>query len=472
MKRQLIYILLGMVMVFTSCENWFDVSPQTEIKEDDLFKDENGYFDALLGVYTIMASEELYGKNLTMGFMDAIVQDYNISSSAHPLYFATKFDYKNTTRRPLIDKIWGKMYEAVVNVNNLLEKMPGADRGTFADNNYELIYGEALALRAYLHFDLLRLFGPSFKMDKDRKCIPYVKTVSKQNTPYSSAEEVVEQCIADLEQALVYLEDDPVQDAMQKEDNIYRMNRKTRLNLYAVKGLLARIYMYADNRGKALEYATILIEKDSLPLTKNMSGVRNDRIFSGELLFAVFVDKMSSWADDYFNHSAMGYDLQQLEFYLDEFYEKNAGFGKDIRYEQFNIKDSYGKLNKYLMSSSDAYESKYKVPMLRLSEIYYIAAEATDNPEDAARWLNLMRKARGLEEKTFAEGDIETYLTAEYRREFYGEGQLFYRYKWLNSNTIAEGYLQKDISSQKEEVYLLPLPDQEKEFGNTANHSN
>ena len=75
MKKVIIYTLLmfGCLSILTSCEDWFDVSPKVEIKEDDLFKDEDGYFDALVGVYSIMASENLYGKNMTMGFMDALV---------------------------------------------------------------------------------------------------------------------------------------------------------------------------------------------------------------------------------------------------------------------------------------------------------------------------------------------------------------------------------------------------------------
>lgn len=470
MRKIWIYILLLTVIspLFASCEQWFDVSPKVEIKEDDLFKDENGFFDALVGVYSIMAKQELYGDQMTMGFMDALVQNYSLTNTANSLYYVAQFDYKNTRIRPTVDNFWNRMYEAVVNVNNLLVRLEKADKSIFSEDNYGLIKGEALALRAYLHFDVLRMFGPSFKMDKSRRCMPYVKTVSKKNTPYSTPEQVVEQCVNDLQEALGYLSTDPVQNKVQDDGNIYRMNRKTRLNLYAVRGQLARVYMYGENPVKALEYARTLVDNDTLPLTTNMQGVKNDRIFSGELLFGLFVDNLASWTDNYFRKG--DYELFQLDYYLTEFYEVNAGLGKDIRYvEQFNIESYNGKLNKYLNASSDAYTARYRIPMLRLSEIYYIAAEATTNPEEAARWLNMVRTARGLAEKAFnGFPEIQTYLTAEYRREFYGEGQLFYRYKWLNSKTIAEGYLVKNIADRMEAVYLFPLPDQEREFGDVA----
>lgn len=109
--------------------------------------------------------------------------------------------------------------------------------------------------------------------------------------------------------------------------------------------------------------------------------------------------------------------------------------------------------------------------MLRLSEMYYVAAECTTDLEESARWLNLVRKARGLEERAFTSfSEVESYLTAEYRREFYSEGQLFYRYKWLNATAID--YSTVSIADKLEEVYIFPLPDQEREFGGVANGNN
>lgn len=472
--RKHIYVLVGLLTLFTSCESWFDVDPRTEIKEKDLFKDENGFFDALVGIYSIMGRQALYGDELTMGTPEAMVQNYYISSTAHPLYYMTKFDYENTRVRPTINAFWTNLYEAVVNVNNLLENLEKANKKIFSENNFELIKGEALALRAYLHFDILRLFGPSFKMDKDRKCIPYVTTVSKKNTPYSSPVEVVSLCIKDLEEAASLLVDDPIVKKDVNEDNIYRMNRTTRLNLYAVQAEMARIYHYAGDKTNALKYALMLIENKELSLITDMQGVKKDRIISSELLFSLFVDNLSNWADEHFDHSSMGYDYLQMTYYLDEFYDKAAGLGNDIRYEsQFTIADYNGKLAKYLSKSGDSYYSKYRIPMLRLSEIYYIAAESTTDIDKASDWLNQVRRARALEQKSFADfAAVETYLTAEYRREFYGEGQLFYRYKWLDSNTIAEGYLVQNITDRKEKVYILPLPEQEEEFGGVADQNN
>lgn len=242
------------------------------------------------------------------------------------------------------------------------------------------------------------------------------------------------------------------------------------MNLYATQALMARIYHYAGDKTNALRYAGTLIDNENLKLITSTMGVKNDRVISSELLFALFVDNLSDWADNHFRHSSYGYDYYQMQFYMDEFFDKNAGTGSDVRYDaQFDIDGSNMKLSKYLSKDADSYNAKFRVPMLRLSEMYYIAAESTDDIDYASDLLNSVRRARALEPITYADFNaVESYLTREYRREFYGEGQLFFRYKWLDSDNIADGYLIKNVSSRKEKVYMLPLPDQEKEFGGTA----
>lgn len=467
MKKHTLFICL--LILLSSCENWFDVEPRTEIKEEKLFSDENGYFDALIGVYTIMGKPSLYGDMLTMSLQDGIVQNYYVTSSAHPLYYITKMDYENTRVRPSIDNIWNGLYNAIVNTNNIIANIEQSDRKIFSGENYNIIKGEALALRAYLHFDILRMFGPSFKMDKTKKCMPYVETVSKENTPYSSPEEIIEKCTKDLKEALILLENDPITGNTSDYGNIYLMNRTTRMNIYAVQATLARIYHYAGNKTEALKYAQPFTEHEKLSLISNLTAVNTDRLLSQEIIFALFVDNISSWAEDHFGSSNLGYDYFQYGFALDMVFEKNAGLGLDIRYSAlFNENASMYKLNKYLYNTGDAYNAKYRIPMLRLSEMYYIAAESTNNLEDAKTWLNDVRSARGLEGKDFTSfEEIEKYLIDEYRREFYGEGQLFYRYKMLNADEIKIGYTTINLENKKEEAYILPLPEQEEQFGGT-----
>ena len=43
-----------MTMLFSACADWVNVSPKDEIEADKLFKSENGFKVALIGVYSRM----------------------------------------------------------------------------------------------------------------------------------------------------------------------------------------------------------------------------------------------------------------------------------------------------------------------------------------------------------------------------------------------------------------------------------
>ena len=64
-----------------------------------------------------------------------------------------------------------------------------------------LYKGELLALRAYLHFEMARIFAVPFASGDaaaKAKAIPYVTTYGIEVTPYSSLDKVFELIVADL----------------------------------------------------------------------------------------------------------------------------------------------------------------------------------------------------------------------------------------------------------------------------------
>lgn len=46
MKIKNIFLTLAVAVASSACSDWFDVSPKTDIKTDDLFKDETGFQSA------------------------------------------------------------------------------------------------------------------------------------------------------------------------------------------------------------------------------------------------------------------------------------------------------------------------------------------------------------------------------------------------------------------------------------------
>ena len=80
----------------------------------------------------------------------------------------------------------------------------------FTGNNYNIIQGEALALRAMLHFDMLRLFGPVYSRNPEATSIPYYTSEVLSPEPLLPASEVMTKIIQDLQEARILLNEDPV----------------------------------------------------------------------------------------------------------------------------------------------------------------------------------------------------------------------------------------------------------------------
>ena len=74
---------------------------------------------------------------------------------------------------------------------NTLLKNADEKKNLFTGDQYNWITGEAYALRAMLHFDLLRLFGPVYKTNKEGRAIPYNKEFVLSGTDLLSASKVL-----------------------------------------------------------------------------------------------------------------------------------------------------------------------------------------------------------------------------------------------------------------------------------------
>ena len=72
---QIISFLLAAVTL-SGCENWLDVKPETEVNEDDMFNTEQGFMDALYGIYVNMGKSDLYGGTLQTA-LDMTAQYYS-----------------------------------------------------------------------------------------------------------------------------------------------------------------------------------------------------------------------------------------------------------------------------------------------------------------------------------------------------------------------------------------------------------
>ncbi|MCT4646823.1 MAG: RagB/SusD family nutrient uptake outer membrane protein [Carboxylicivirga sp.] len=469
MKNLTLIYLIVLPFIFSSCEEWFDVSPSSEVKADVLFSSEEGFNDALVGAYTNLTQHSLYGGNSNMLLLDVLANEYhNIEELGvgSPYYYAHLYDYNHSSVQPKINSIWSEKYSIVANCNSLLNQID-SKKSIFTSSNYQVIKAEALALRAMMHFDLLRLFGPIYDLGSDQMAIPYVDQFGVEVFPQLTAAIVIEKIVTDLsESKKLLLESDPIIPDVETPSGSLLLPRTGRLNYYAVTGLLARVYLYSNDKPNALIAAKEVIESELFELAdyntvQNILESEKSRTLTKEHLFAIDKFDLEDLFDKYYDPNLVSTDNNALRFNKniidDEIYELGGSITPDFRKDLWftDIDQSTSAFTKYQYGND--------VPLLKVSEMYLIASECTADDTEALFYLNELRYHRGLEDLSeMSLSEINDEIAKEYRKEFQGEGQLFYFYK-RNMYQQLPGLAEfSDIKA----VYVLPIPDDEYTFGN------
>lgn len=453
-------ILLSLILlggICTGCDRFLDVQPKDQYTEKQLLATRGGYYTAMNGLYNNLTSNSLYGKNLSYELIDVISKRYAPLAKSTYLTSLNSWGYAEENVSKALESTWATAYTTILNCNVILENL-ATQQGILSPAETNLMKGELLALRAFLHFDMLRLFGPIYKEDPSAPSIPYNESVKIMNLPLLSADSIVHNKIMrDLNEAEKLLAKDPVipegpmASALEDENEVYLRYRQLRMNYYAVLALKARVYLYAGEKDKALQAAYKLLKDKTVsewfpPVDPNKllaNNVDPDRVFSTEVLMGIYMKKRGDIYTYSFDAENAGNNFLQSR---NSFVDGNlfAGETQDYRYQsQWAQATSIGVtghiFTKYkAIQDGDAklFYSSF-MPLIRLSEMYYIAAECEPKVSDGNSWLNQIRTLRGLPEITITdENELMSKLRIEYLREFWGEGQIFFMYKRLFVNIL------------------------------------
>lgn len=462
----------------SACSNWLDVQPYDQISEEQLFSSEEGFQKLLNGIYIELCSTDLYGGALGPEMIEVMGGAYEIGDDAikwgnYP--DLKRYDYTSDYWRDRLDATWNKAYSLILNCNKLLEGLEGRE-SLFAAGHASIIRGEALALRAMLHFDLLRIFGPVYSQNPEALAIPYYTSRTTTPEPRLAANKVIEQILVDLTRARVELSADPVRTEgtlMSSDPNggsSFLRYRALRMNYYAVTALEARMQLYAGNRSEAFARAMEVIraaDQGIFPFVQRSAVIGTedpDRIFSTEVLFALSHNNRNQIFLDYFSPTRTTFVFKMESALIDQVIygggQQTGGYQDDYRNRVgWSLSGSNRYFYKYAdMENTGAIENTM-IPMLRLGEMYLIAAEAqSDVLAYGTSYVNILRNNRGI--STTLPELTEELLIYEYIRELYGEGQLFYLYKRLNT-TIIRSATASQNTLPSSNVFVVPLPDSE-----------
>lgn len=473
MKR-ILYIFIGLLFSLTSCNDWLDVELDNKVDDDKLFNTAEGFKEALAGVYSKMSKSSMYGGRLTMEYIDVLAQYYNTNSTYE---YWKDYDYNNSGCRSIISGMWNNLYSCISQVNCILE-WTDKNAGVLSESDRNQIRGEALALRAFLHFDIYRLFAPDVKWAQNAEGIPYNKEFGVSLPPMYLTKEVVQLVINDLLEAEKCLQNDPIQnvvpymirtstsagDVVDQAAKDEMDKYVARVNLYSVKAMLARAYQarreYAAAVSKAKEVIDSgkfrLLEASSIDQSENMV----DLLFSDEHIFSLRNKELSTYTKSIFKETSGGLSAALR---MEGAYNLYDGNRDDFRYSKWYVDFD---VIKYVPDSNSIFTTK--VPLIKLSEMYLLIAECTydTDPDEARRYVNMLRRhrIRGNQEGA---GDW-MYLSREdifkeMRREYIGEGQMWFVYKRNRLN--LSGGLTGTIEAS-DDIFVFPLPDEEIESGN------
>lgn len=460
MKKMILMIWVG--MAFAGCNDWFDVSPKTEMKADDMFQDERGFRDALIGSYSLMTVDGTYGKEMVMGFTEVLAQSYDglASSLTSPYLNTAKYAYTEASEEGKLKAIWKGQYKVIANLNGMLSYVEGQKK-VFTPGMYEVVKGEALALRGFLHFDLLRLYAPAPVVGKELNAIPYVDNYTNQAFPQLTVGQVLQRIVADVDSARNYLKTADywrpgAVEADSANFSVYFRERVIHMNYYAATALLARVYLYQGEKGKAFTLAKEVIDSERFPLIAGGGITSVSRLFPKEHIFSISKDKFNKVLEGLFSQGNTTDAVSVTAAKVSQMYD-NESINTDLR-KTWWFEDT--KMVKFNNSS--------RIPLIRVPEMYLIAAESAQTTSEGLGYLNelrIHRNLRALDDFGDDRAGFEQALYEETLRELFLEGQLFYYFKRNNQAKLPG--VGEPIDPKV--VYCPPIPLEEFEFGNMKN---
>lgn len=485
--NKILQVLL-LAFLISGCTDWLTVEDMDKFTESQVFTSETNIQQALNGIYIGMGENTLYGRDLSVGTVELLGQQYALSGASSEKnvlkYSMLNYVYSTETAKSKFLSIWTKAYSAILNVNNFINKLDKTE-GVITTAKKDILLGEAYGLRAYLHLDLLRLFGPVYLTDSTSISIPYRKEAKIEYNERIAANEVMGYIMSDLNRSIDLLKNDPVvtlgvmtlpEDSLtadQKATPEFYRYRNRRINYYAASTLKVRALMYRNDKIAAAELAKSLLESSAVPekfpWAKNEKVFLNnqeDRIFSTEVLFGVHASSMyENWTDLF---SPGKTDASSLYAgpteNLEKLYEL-SGSGSFSLCNDWRSKNwlPYTQDSKYMVTyklSKSTTETTfwYFQPLIRKAELYYTLAEC----ERDIAYLNEVRTKRSVKkvEDIRPNYDIDEETQDEFRREMFNEGQIFFYYKRRAMLSIPNGSSSGNISMSSAK-YIIPIPNSE-----------
>jgi len=413
----------------SSCGKFLNEQPTNSSNAESAISTLTDAEVVLNGIMRTMSGKDYYGRNFFL-YGDVKGGDLTIMSQGRGMDYLYLFNQSAETSAG--QGYWKVGYSCIMNINNLIENIEALQEdGMTGLDEY---YGAAHALRAILYFDLVRLYALPYNMDKSSDGVPLVlRTLEADERPSrATVKEVFDQILSDLETAQGLMEKTPVDKYP---------------GYYAAVAEEARVRLYMEDWTGALQACRKIIGSGRYYLYNPVEWVDSwSKQFGSESIFEIGIDTESDLETESLGFYYMAYKrvsnaagwFLASDYYLDLLSEDPD----DVRWGVMD-EDEWGEINntvrlgacykyvggKNLPGDGKATYSAVNVKVIRLSEIYLIAAEAaleSGNRQQAADYLNEIRQRSPNLEKATASNISVDMILDERGKELFGEGQRFF----------------------------------------------
>lgn len=461
-----------------SCKKVIDLYPQSNLNTGTYYSNLEEVKAALTGCYNGMQ------RSLSNEWQFTELRSDNAKQGAPGSTASANRDLSDldmfipATSQQQIYNYWLATYNNIRNVNILLEKLgvtydPGSGAITFnainipvTETDRRQLAGEAMFIRAYHYFNLVRLFGGVFLVHK-----PVSPVEAKQMNRVSVAEtyKLVE---ADLLTAAASMNNLKFSQTPPTE-----LGRATR---WAAKGLLGKVYLTLNRKADAITQLQDVITNSGYSLQStyaNVFSISNE--MNSEILFAIRYKAGGLGLGSHFGNTfaplgtgsavingdgdGLNYPTADLDT------ATNGDLRKPTLIGVFGT-GSAAKwyVKKYLFPVTLVDDGESDWPVLRYADILLMMAEAQGYSQASLDLINSVRPRAGLPNYTLAGitnvAQFEQALSNERRIEFAFENQRWFDLVRFNTTLTTVNAIQTmrdhfaDEYQAHYRLYLPPTP--------------
>ncbi|MDF4203981.1 RagB/SusD family nutrient uptake outer membrane protein [Maribacter sp. SA7] len=419
-----ILVLLFSFGFFMSCDDELnDLQPFVEGNPETFFTSVSAFQNGVDGAYRQLWNYYSSTGSGLQGIPDILSDNVIIAQTGR----RSNQDYYNyryvAGTGGAIDLYWSEAYEAVNVANLVIAQIDNLADGPEKDN----ILGQALAIRAWAHFDLVRVYGkiPTQSADANASLgVVYIK-VEDGDTADPFAEPVREtvasnytEIIGDLERASQLIGAD---------------NGQGKLNTDGVYALLSRVYLYNGEYQKVIDAA----DEVSVPVAtaEDLEGVYTDANEAGIVVKLAINTSSESGGNNVGVLYSQSNATSTISEYVFDFDFFNSIDEDDLRkniisFEGENAGNTYNAISKFLGETGQV-NGRVDVKVIRAAEVLLNKAEAQyELGQDALSTLNELRDLRYVAYDGGEAGqDLEDAIQFERRVELSFEGHRFFDLK-------------------------------------------